>query len=73
MATGMWFWKGIYRNTEVRNSYLPQVTWPNSLRWGTHCAVPPEETRSELCRTDPIIHLGANTPHPPPDTMCRFH
>lgn len=42
---------------------LPQMRWPNSLQQGICCTVAPEETRSERCRTDPVIHSGANSPH----------
>jgi len=51
---------------------LPQVLWANSLQQGTCCAIPPEKTRLEPCRTDPKAHLGADKPIPTDDT-CRLH
>lgn len=59
-APGAWFWKGIYH---MQRWGTAQVTRPNSLQQGTHHTVLPEETRSEPCRTDPIIHLVQTPSH----------
>lgn len=56
-----------FPRAEVKNSFFPRWHGPRAFSG----AVPPEESRPEPCRADPIRFLGA-TPSPT-DTTCRFH